>query len=295
MSHISYDRFIRNSILDFIRDFSEAREIFTDEKKHNNLSNPGEYGSYREELCKDFLKLFLPPHLAIGDGAVINANGETSAQCDIIIYDQNVAPFLTKKRFFPIECVLGVGEIKSDLSNGVLKEALGKLSKIKKMAELGERSQAYPYTFLIAKKFTFPFNKIEEYYVEEGSAQTHKHNVLLAFENGLSVYETPSFQKRFGSVIKETGKKIVDYPLDEETQLCYTEKIQDRIKDVPIYFPHKNFEVSAEKSLLTFSFFLSKSFRSVKGILPNLIEYTTILSKATKSLENQSPLDSDIE
>ncbi|MCL2839046.1 MAG: hypothetical protein FWE04_08330 [Oscillospiraceae bacterium] len=115
--------------------------LFYDEKKQE-LIHPGEKGTYCESIAKDFLRPFIPQRLDIGTGFIINAYDEVSTQCDIVIYDAKNTPLIEndqKQRFFPVETVVAVGEIKSGkkaISRTELKEIVNKLAKIKKMNKL---------------------------------------------------------------------------------------------------------------------------------------------------------------
>ena len=101
-----------------------SRDVYTNED--GNLLHPSEFGINREEIVKNYLKNILPDRMEIGSGFVVTANGKVSTQCDIIIYDKTVTPLIRDEknhRFFPIESVIAVGEIKSKLSQTELKEA----------------------------------------------------------------------------------------------------------------------------------------------------------------------------
>jgi len=88
--------------------------LFYDEESQG-LIHPGEKGTYCESIAKDFLRPFIPQMLDIGTGFIINAYDEVSTQCDIVIYDAKNTPLIEndqKQRFFPVETVVAVGEIK---------------------------------------------------------------------------------------------------------------------------------------------------------------------------------------
>jgi len=99
------------------------------------LIHPGEFGMYREKIIREFLAPFLPTRLAIGSGFIITATNRISTQCDIIIYDKEHTPVIEngEQRFFPVECVVGVIEVKSKLTKSKFKEALIKLASIKEL------------------------------------------------------------------------------------------------------------------------------------------------------------------
>lgn len=120
----------------FRRSFLEtSRVLFTDGSDHK-LYHPGEYGSYRERLLKHLLTAFIPGYLDISEGFVISSDGQRSTQADVVIFDSSETPKIETsdlRRFFPVETTCGVGEVKSNLTVPLLKEALEKLSVLKSM------------------------------------------------------------------------------------------------------------------------------------------------------------------
>ncbi len=129
-----FDKLIKSRIEQFKDDYVNlSRQIFVNEE--GELIHPGEFGMYREKIIRDFLTPFLPTRLAIGSGFVITAANRISTQCDIIIYDKDHTPVIEngEQRFFPVECVVGVIEVKSKLTKSKLKESLIKLTAIKEL------------------------------------------------------------------------------------------------------------------------------------------------------------------
>ena len=124
---------------------------------------------------------------------------------------------INKHRFFPIENVVAVGEIKSILSKNVLEEALRRLCKIKEV----RNSLSNPYiksgpqiienwdtvdlckaeynplthhqdqivTFIICEKIDFAFDEFDfsEFYKEKEPST--KINMILSIEDGLFMYK----------------------------------------------------------------------------------------------------------
>ena len=132
-----YQKLLEEQIQKLINAFDISEGIFKksispSEKK---LFHPGEFGTYRETIVIEFLRFITPRSLAITNGFVITPNNKVSSQCDIIIYDINSIPLVqdsNKDKFIPIESVVAIGEIKSTLTLIELKNALSKLSKVKK-------------------------------------------------------------------------------------------------------------------------------------------------------------------
>lgn len=189
--------------------FNDSRKIFWDDKS-NQLIHPGEYGEYREELAKKWLRMYVPGKFGIGSGFIISPKGSISTQCDIIIYDKTTTPVIESidnQKFFPIETIACIGEIKSNInSNKELNSHLEKLSVIKKLRDeainptpyfKGHTSLAYDtvtnpfdnfYSFIICKKLNFDLSSLQIIY--DKTEQRHKHNVVLSLDDGILFYKT---------------------------------------------------------------------------------------------------------
>lgn len=140
-----FDKLVKSKIEQFENDYiTLSRQIFVNSE--GTLIHPGEFGVYRERIIKEFLSPFLPTRLAIGSGFIITAKNRISTQCDIIIYDKEHTPLIenSEQRFFPVECVVGVIEVKSKLTKSSLKDALIKLAAIK---DLRNDIDSNPYIF----------------------------------------------------------------------------------------------------------------------------------------------------
>ena len=216
MANDTVDILIKERIDIFRSAFAEhAKALFRDEDKRNKLRHPGEFGTYREGIVRDFLQSFLPQRLAIDTGFVVNALGEISEQIDLVIYDPSFTPPLeseNRKRFFPIKTVIAAGEVKSDVDRGEFKKGLIRLAKVKAMrSDLtkeasaavrwdGLRNAKYDpdkvpfdqvFTFLICNRIDFllrdtlrsTLNEIYKSIVYE-----HRHSSILSLEDGLIHY-----------------------------------------------------------------------------------------------------------
>ena len=152
--------------------------------------------------------MYVPKQFEISSGFVINSENSITTQCDIIIYDKYRTPqieSLEKQKFFPIETVAAVGEVKSDINSAAdINSYLEKLANVKKMrAEIKKPRPYYhplpgdynpstnPYdnvfTFLICKKFNF--NTFQNF-INYNAEQKHKHNLVLSLEDGLISYNS---------------------------------------------------------------------------------------------------------
>lgn len=130
------DRLVREKAKNFRLPFGRTtQEIFTDDSSEA-IYHPGEYGGYRERLLKSLLKSFLPGYANCSEGFIISSDEERSTQVDVIIFDEIETLKIESddlRRFFPIETVMGVGEVKSTLTIQKLLECLNKLSNVKKL------------------------------------------------------------------------------------------------------------------------------------------------------------------
>ena len=166
------------------------------------------------------LRFFIPGKLDIGKGFVINSNNEVSTECDIVIFDAQASPMIESnelQRFFPVETVAAIGEVKSDLSLRELEKALVKLSKNKSIRDfVGDETPSHIYryqddaqycpktipfdqvsTFLICNKFDFNLSRdktdnfvsvIRDIYSRNNIERSHMHNLILSIEDGLIYY-----------------------------------------------------------------------------------------------------------
>jgi hypothetical protein len=208
------DSLIEAQLAMFVQSYiTTSREVFYDEKS-NQLIHSGEYGRLRESLVRDLLRNFLPDIYGISQGFIVTPNGEVSSECDIIVYARQFTPTLRtpeQQRFFPIESVIAVGEVKSIADTSKLREALRKLVHIKEMrAQLKKPAIAWTYfthshdkytpldflqdqigTFLVAESVTCPRAVLAQL-LRETAEEKHPSfqvNLIVDIKNYLAVYE----------------------------------------------------------------------------------------------------------
>jgi hypothetical protein len=219
------DNAVQSLLEEKLRNFAAAfcgssRKLFVDAQ--GTLVHSGEFGAYREAIVREYLRSFMPQRMAIDTGFLVNSSGSISHQCDVVIYDKSITPLLQSEsyqRFYPIESVCAVGEVKSVVSLSELKVALRKMARAKSMRETlhepyyvhctkeeANRSVFQPtrdeqdqlVTFLICEKFSFDVAaNIEEVlscYAEElpHYPVNLRHNFILSIEDGLICYVAPS-------------------------------------------------------------------------------------------------------
>ena len=112
-----FEEILLEEIETFKNSFSNVSKKMFHDPETNKLIHSGEFGMYREAIAKKFLRFFVPVRLEIDQGFLLNSINEVSTQCDIVIYDKNVTPLIRSnelQRFYPVETVCSVGEIKSN-------------------------------------------------------------------------------------------------------------------------------------------------------------------------------------
>lgn len=214
---------LESKIEKFRYDFSKnSKELFVDAT--GRLIHPAEFGTYREKICIDLLRNVVPMRLDFGSGFVIDSTGAISSQCDIVIFDSRNTPLIEnseKQRFFPVESVVGIGEVKSTLSKNEMSQALRKMEDVKLMrgkiedtcsiifdATSNMKRRFIPqenprdqiFTFLICNSLSFNVdnlvNEFEDIYSE--IPVSHRHNMILSLTDGTFMYHD--------------GHKVICYP-----------------------------------------------------------------------------------
>jgi hypothetical protein len=101
------------------------------------VDHPLELGLARERLLVDYLERLVPERFKISTGFVIDSKGNRSRQMDVVIYDKIVAsPFELPGHlnFFPCECVVAVGEVKSTINSvAMMDDALAKIKSVQQL------------------------------------------------------------------------------------------------------------------------------------------------------------------
>lgn len=271
-----YKRLLSSKIENFLNEYLSSREVFEDLDKRNKLLHPGEYGTYREKICDELIKFSIPSKFETGTGFLINSFEEVSTQTDVLIYDLNNTPVIqndSKTRFFPVETVVSVGEIKSKLSMASLCEAAVKLAKIKKIKRISpsnffcvnnqSKKNFSPdvdchdtiFSFLICEeienfKSEKVFEELHKAYINAKVEYEYRHNIILSLNNGTLTYknqftdlpkEIPVNQKMYVPKVldKEFENDIVvgnDY---EKISYLLT-SLSNFLMNVNVYYPEPN-------------------------------------------------------
>jgi hypothetical protein len=226
------------NLKNFINSFNESKNIFWDET-NNKLRHSGEYGVYREELVKKWLRIFIPEAFGISSGFIINSKGEISTQCDLIIYDKYKTPKIENidnQRFFPVETVLLIGEIKSDINSiKDLNSYLIKLAEIKKLRAgvispfpYNQNKSNYNFqpsinpfdnlfSILICNKFNFSLDHTKIDY--KSITSQYRHNLVLSLNDGILNYKTNANTDNMCVPFMGDEKLLNNYLINDKDEL----------------------------------------------------------------------------
>lgn len=99
-----------------------------------SITHDGVMGDVNEQHFIEVLRKYLPNRYAVDSAIVIDSNGVSSDQIDIVIFDRQYTPTLLDQhdhRFIPAEAVYGVFEVKPTINKGYLEYAAGKAESVR--------------------------------------------------------------------------------------------------------------------------------------------------------------------
>lgn len=99
-----------------------------------SITHNGVMGDVNEQYFVQALRKYLPRRYEVDQGIVIDSNGATSDQIDVIIFDHQYTPTLLDQhahRFIPAEAVYCVLEVKPTINKEYLEYAAEKASSVR--------------------------------------------------------------------------------------------------------------------------------------------------------------------
>lgn len=106
------------------------------ELSSKSITHNGVLGEVNERHFIDMLRKYLPRRYEVAQGIVIDSNGSTSDQIDIVIFDNLYTPTLLDQqehRFIPAEAVYCVLEAKPTLNKDYLEYAADKAESVRRL------------------------------------------------------------------------------------------------------------------------------------------------------------------
>lgn len=156
---------------------------------------------YREDCFKKLLQVILDKDYVVSDGFIINSTDQVSTQYDTLVHRYNSKPLIDGSfaKFFPVEDIVAICEIKSNLNRSDFKEALQKLASNKRLGDSRKIFKSRPEviignffpipSFLIRNKLDFNLNEINFESIYEGIPKAYWHNCILSLEDAVITYE----------------------------------------------------------------------------------------------------------
>lgn len=104
------------------------------ELSRHSITHNGVMGDVNEQLFIDVLRRYLPRRYGVEQGIVIDSNGNTSDQIDIVIYDPQYTPTILDQqehRYVLAEAVYAVLEVKPEINSETLQYAADKARSVR--------------------------------------------------------------------------------------------------------------------------------------------------------------------
>jgi len=201
MASSIFQTLVQRQIETFVQTFADdSSKLFRNQE--NKLFHPGEYGMYKEACLRNLLSTILSRKEAVSDGFIITSRDNHSTQCDILIHNASTMPLIDAgvAKFFPVEDVYAIGEVKSNLGKSDAVKALRKLSKNKMLVD-DRINKKYSTnflhedtisTFLVCNKFEFDIIILNFEEIYKDIKRKYWHNFILSLEDGLFFYKIVS-------------------------------------------------------------------------------------------------------
>ncbi|WP_458400560.1 DUF6602 domain-containing protein [Mailhella sp.] len=201
MASSIFQTLVQRQIETFVQTFADdSSKLFRNQD--NKLFHPGEYGMYKEACLRNLLSTILSRKEAVSDGFIITSRDNHSTQCDILIHNASTMPLIDAgvAKFFPVEDVYAIGEVKSNLGKSDAVKALRKLSENKKLIDdrinkIDNTNLLHHdtiITFLVCNKFEFDIRTLNFEEVYQDIKRKYWHNFILSLEDGIFYYKIVS-------------------------------------------------------------------------------------------------------
>ncbi len=233
------------------------------------ITHPGSKGDALENAWIDWLRTYLPNRYSVDKAIVIDYEGNTSHQIDIVIYDNWFTPFVFSQNGFhyiPAEGVYAIFEVKPDIKGSAengrnyIQYAGEKIESVRKLKRTS--------TSMISsgvKLSARPLTKIVGGFISTTNTYTHKDN------NTIEKYikENAGFKGIDIGCIADYGSFHVNYKGEEDTKLNNPSDFSKRYSD---YYQKRTFNkiIFSDKgnSLVSFFLQLTRYLQQAIGTIP---------------------------
>ena len=230
------------------------------------ILHPGSKGDALENAWIEWLQNYLPNRYSVDKAIVIDYQGNTSDQIDVVIYDNWFTPFIFNQngfKYIPAEGVYAVFEVKPDIRGNVgdinyIQYAGQKIASVRRldrtstsMINSGQRLTARPLTKIIGGILTTTNS-----FTHSNNATIESHIRSLTDLEGIDL-----------GCIVDYGSFFVQYQGEEDTN--ETADFSKRICD---YYHNRAFQSlvfsQPENSLITFFMQLTRYLQQAIGTVP---------------------------
>lgn len=107
------------------------------ELANSSITHNGELGAVNEQSFIDFLRQNLPQRYAVNSAIILDSEGKSSDQIDVVIHDRYYSPTLlsqNRRAFVPIEAVYAIFEVKPTINKTYLEYASEKARSVRALA-----------------------------------------------------------------------------------------------------------------------------------------------------------------
>ncbi len=118
--------------------FALEREVLYKKLKlsSSSVTHDGMLGEVNENHFIELLRRYLPARYSVESGIILDSNGKTSDQIDVVIYDRQYTPILLDQknhRYILAEAVYAVFEVKPTCNKDYLEYAAKKAESVRKL------------------------------------------------------------------------------------------------------------------------------------------------------------------
>lgn len=257
------------------------------------IEHPGSKGDALENAWIEWLRKYLPSRYCVDKAIVIDHEGNTSQQMDIVIYDNWYTPFIFNQNGFyyiPAEGVYAVFEVKPDIKGNVgeksyIEYAGEKIESVRKL-----KREAASFINGGIKLSPRPLTKVVGGILCSTNTFTHKNNDTI--ESQLKTLE--NLKSIDLGCIADYGSFYVDYISPEKKN----EKGEDRTGEITEIGMEPYFEYyrgrqfsglhfsSKEHSFVTFFMQLTRYLQQAIGTIP-AIDLNAYLRKIGEEIDEQ--------
>ncbi len=230
------------------------------------ITHPGSKGDALENAWIEWLRKYLPNRYSVDKAIVIDHEGNTSHQIDIVIYDNWFTPFIFSQNGFhyiPAEGVYAIFEVKPDLKGNVedksyIEYAAEKIESVRilkrtsvKMINSGKDVPARPLTKIVGGILS--------------STNTIKRTTTIEKQLKSQI----GFKSiDFGCSV-DYGSFYIDYEGEEDLDLVDISNFDKRYNDYYLERKFKEVKFSKkENSLVTFFMQLTRYLQQAIGTVP---------------------------